>query len=185
MKIILLCAPARSGKDTLYPILEKSLKKQFGGNWKQFAFATKLKDDLKDIIKEKYSVSIWDDSKKHLFRNDLIKYGEEKREETNNRYLVDFFTKYHSPLLNYIITDWRFINEFHDIKEYFGHTAKIYPVYIERVIEHNGLQFVAQPTIPQEIEQYKEIKETARVYQIPWEDGLFWKSKLNKYEFEL
>ena len=72
--IIMICAPAKSGKDTLLPILKKSLIKKYDGRWERFAFADKLKQDLEEEIKDRYGVSVWNDSKKHLFRNDLIKY---------------------------------------------------------------------------------------------------------------
>lgn len=42
---------------------------------------------------------------------------------------------------------------------------------------------VSEPTIPQEIEQYSKIKEIATVHRVPWETGLFWKTKLEKYHF--
>jgi len=182
MKIVMLCAPAKSGKDTLFPILQRGLKKQFGGEWKQYAFADKLKRDLEKRIKLDYDVSVWNDKKKHLFRHELIKYGEQRRIETDNRYLIDDFLRDYSPFVNYIITDLRFINEIHDLEKHFG-KKNILPIYIERVFTIGGLEFITQPSIPQEIANYPEIKKECITYQIPWERGLFWKKKLNKYQF--
>lgn len=182
-KIVLMCAPARAGKDTLLPLIKRDLEKQFGGAWRRYAFADKLRVDLEKEVKEKYSVSIWDDSKKHLFRNDMIKYGEQRREETDNQYLVDYFIKTRELNVNYIITDHRFINEYNYLTDYFG-SENIIPIYIERTIKkENGLVFTTQPTIPQEVEQYPEIRDVSTVYQVPWVRGLFWKDKLNNYYF--
>lgn len=182
-KIVLMCAPARAGKDTLLPLIKRDLERQFGGIWHRYAFADKLRVDLERKIKEKYNVSIWDDSKKHLFRNDMIRYGEQRREETDNRYLVDYFIKHHNPDVNYIVSDYRFLNEGADLMECFGE-SNVTPIYIERIIKKkNGLTFTSQPTILQEVEQYREIKESSKIYQVPWETGLFWKKKLNNYHF--
>lgn len=180
-KIVLICAPARAGKDTLLPLIKRDLERQFGGVWHRYAFADKLRVDLEGKIKEKYGVSVWDDSKKHLFRGDMIKYGEQRREETDNRYLVDHFIKHHKPV-NYIISDFRFINELFDLQKQFD---DIIPIYIERIIKKkNGLSFVTQPTIPQEVSNYPEIKRFCKTHQVPWETGLFWKKKLNDYHFD-
>lgn len=187
----MICAPAKSGKDTLLPILKKSLIKKYGGRWDRFAFADKLKQDLEEEIKDQYGVSVWDDSKKHLFRESLIKYGEQKRNETNNMFLIDnfFATLRKYPTRNFIISDHRFINEYEQIIKYLARNTKgvheVIPIYIERVFNKNGLKFVTQPSIPQEVTNYPDIKNISKVYQIPWESGIFWRSKLNKYEFKL
>jgi hypothetical protein len=191
MKVVMICAPAKSGKDTLLPILKKSLIKKYGGRWDRFAFADKLKQDLEEEIKDQYGVSVWDDSKKHLFRESLIKYGEQKRNETNNMFLIDnfFATLRKYPTRNFIISDHRFINEYEQIIKYLARNTKgvheVIPIYIERVFNKNGLKFVTQPSIPQEVTNYPDIKNISKVYQIPWESGIFWRSKLNKYEFKL
>jgi hypothetical protein len=180
-KIVLMCAPARAGKDTLLPLIKRDLENQFGGVWHRYAFADQLRVDLEEKIKERYGVSVWDDSKKHLFRDTMIKYGEQKRKETDNRYLVDHFIEQHKPNVNYIISDFRFINELFDLQKRFD---DITPIYIERVIKYkNGLNFVTQPTIPQEVKNYPEIKRFCKTYQVPWETGLFWKWKLHNYHF--
>lgn len=180
-----MCAPARAGKDTILPLLKRDLENKYGGNWHRHAFADKLRIDLEHKIKNKYGISIWDDSQKHLFRNDMIKYGEQKRRQTNNRYLVDDFINKHNTGNNYIITDFRFLNEYSDLSNYYGkHT--IIPIYIERFIENkNGLRFVTQPVIPQEIEEYSKIKTISNIYCVPWEKGFRWKSKLSKYHFDI
>lgn len=189
MKIIMLCGPARCGKDTITPILKKQLEDKYGGIWEQFAFANKLKKDCEEHIQKTYGVSVWDDSKKHLFRNYLIEYGEKRRAETNNKYLVNYFIHGHNDFKNYIISDYRFLTEYIDIKSalapIYGTELKIIPIYIERVIDKNGLKLISQPTLKPEVENYPSIKKISKVYQIPWETGLLWNRKLSKFSFNL
>ena len=159
-KIVMMCAPARSGKDTLYPILKRNLANTYGGEWKRFAFADKLKQDTEAEVKKQYGVSVWDDSKKDIFRPYLIRYGKQRRDETDGRYLIDNFINTAQPSVNYIITDYRYHDEFVALQE---HYRDIHPIYINRYIMRSGIKFNASPSIPSEIMAYPKIKEHAKV----------------------
>jgi hypothetical protein len=187
-KVLMMCAPAKSGKDTLFPLLKKKLEKEGDGVWERFAFADKLKQDCEKYVQEEFGVSVWDDSKKHLFRETLINYGEGKRDETDGFYLIDHFLDIHSIFKNYIITDYRFYNEYVEIKNFFDlkydNLIHVVPIYIRRTFERNGLQFISNPTIRPEVENYPEIIDNAFIWDIPWFEGWRWKRKLKKFIME-
>lgn len=184
----MMCAPARAGKDTLLPILMNQMEEEYGGEWERFAFADKLKQDCEEEVLKRYGVSVWDDSQKHLYRPFLIEYGENKRAETDGKYLIDgFIDLYESNPKNYIISDFRFWNEFHEIFKY-GYLNLLYetfPLYIERFISYNGLEFPLLPTIPQEVENYKYIKNHSYVNRIQYYIGDDWLNKLQQEKFKI
>lgn len=181
--IIMLCGPARCGKDTIGRLLKDTLSKSTSEKWFTWAFADQLRIDLKSKVREKYGVDIHDESKKHLFRPDMIEYGQKKREETGGRYLIDKFIEYfecNDSRLNWIITDFRFINEYEVLQKELGDRVLISPVYIERYIQKGQLKFTVEPTIEQEIENYPEIRKIAVKKPVEWKTGYFWKYKLRK-----
>jgi hypothetical protein len=187
-KVLMICAPAKSGKDTLFPLLKQKFEKNVDGVWERFAFADKLKQDCEQFIRDQFGISVWDDSKKHLFRETLINYGEKKRDETDGFYLIDHFLDTNSIFKNYIVTDFRFLNEFIEIEDFFtrkyGDLVHVVPIYIQRTFEKKGLKFVTQPSIRQEVINYPEIIENAYTWEIPWFEGVRWKHNLEKFIME-
>ena len=178
-KIIMICGPARCGKDTLFPILKNQMENKYGGKWLKYAFADTLRKDMADEIWNKYGVSVWDDSEKHIFRGDLINYGKQRRDETNGLYLItNFINKAKKDYNNYIITDHRFINEYENIKSRLSLMYDIYPIYIERFVKISDKKFVLIPEIDQEIENYPEIKKVSTVNEIEWMLGVDWYEEL-------
>jgi|AntRauTorckE6833_2_1112554.scaffolds.fasta_scaffold01063_30 hypothetical protein len=185
-KVIMMCAPARAGKDTILPILMDQLRTEYGGQWKRFAFADKLKQDCEERIQDEFGVSVWDDTQKHLFRQVLIEYGMSKRDETAGNFLIDHFFDQLEKDVNYIISDYRFINEYHMISNRGIKTGKYstHPIYIERFIELNGLVFELPPVIPQEVKNYPLIKSYAKIVRVKYYTCKDWQVELalNKYE---
>jgi hypothetical protein len=186
-KIIMICAPARSGKDTLYPIFRDDCIKRFGGRWSSYAFADKLKADCKEYIYQTYGLDVWEDKDKHVFRPHLIEYGKKRRDETNGMYLIDAFldelerSRKKDRQQNFIITDFRFINEY-DVINKIGQEIgfDVHPVYVERYVQVGAHKFTLQPTIPVEVENYGPIREISTLNQIEWQTGWFWKRKLKR-----
>lgn len=191
--IYLICGPARCGKDTIANYFEKYYKKKcLDKILYRFSFAQKLKEECEQYIKDNYNVSVWDDSKKHIFRQYLIDYGQKKREQSNGLYFInEFIDQYHlkqhtvkilsSDLTtnfepHWIITDYRFFNEYKHIKE--NCDTKIIPIYLHRYKIINNKKEYIDPTIPDEVKEYPIIKENALVWEIPWYNGWFWKWNL-------
>jgi len=182
--VILLCGVAKSGKDTLFPFIKDHLEETMGGTWKRFAFADKLKRDCEDAIRDLYDVSVWDDSKKDIFRQHLINHGMKRREETNGRYLIDpLVDQVNNNDDNIIVTDYRFIDEYRKYGE-----AKVIPIYLQRVLYQGAYDFVIEPTIQQEIDNYYVIRNHPDIItlQVPWVADLrFGQETLKSYVSEL
>lgn len=179
-RIIMICGAARCGKDTIIPFLIDNLKSKYGGNWMRYAFADRIRKDLKQVVYEKYNVDINDDSKKHLFRQDMIEYGENKRRETSGMFFIDDFIDNHDINYNYIISDFRFINEYYYLNQHFTN-IEIIPIYIQRSLNSYGLKFQSIPSIPQEIENYSEIIPVCQTIDIPWFDDHSWIDSIKEY----
>lgn len=181
--IILLCSPARAGKDTIADMY-CDIFRDHGHNCQRYVLAKSLKEHMADRIQEKYGVSVWDDSQKHLFRQDLIDEGVKLRNETNGRFLIDkFLDAYSNSTLNttWVISDFRFIDEYNNICDYVEkYGTRVVPLYIERYAVINGNKFVLEPSIKEEIKEYSKIKKICKVIPVKWTSGLFWKKKLER-----
>lgn len=165
----MVCGPARCGKDTLVDITLKRL----GKNWKRYAFADKLKRDCEKAIWEKFGVSVWDDDQKHIFRQYLIDFGMARREETDGKYLIDsFIDEFEQTKYNYIISDFRFLNEFKVLDAKFDESVSVIPIYIDRITVKDSRIFTLAPEIPQEIDEYHEIRKQVTTFRIPWVNNL-------------
>lgn len=170
-KILMICAPARSGKDTLFPHMKSVCEIKYGGFWKKWSFADTIKRDLEKTIWEKYEVSVWDDSKKSIFRGDLINYGLQKRDETNGKYLLnDLIDDAKNTSDNFIITDFRFVDEYYNLKNELI-DYEITPIYIVRILKKDELVFKSYPIIPSEVKEYSKIEPICKRIDIPWVDS--------------
>lgn len=133
--ILLLSGKAGSGKDTFADYL---VKKHL---FKKLAFA----ESLKEYVSEKYNIplnvlftqegkkqQIVVGDKKETIRNILIKEGLEKRKIDVNYWINIVVEKIKKdPLKNIVISDFRFINEYNQIKKHFSETTTI------RIIREN------------------------------------------------
>jgi hypothetical protein len=89
-----LTGVARSGKDTLYSLLERKFKEK-SINTKRFALADNLKKDLNNFIIEKFNINLYSisASDKELLRPILVAYGKSKRQQTSGRYWIELLNK--------------------------------------------------------------------------------------------
>jgi dephospho-CoA kinase len=125
--IVMISGRSGSGKDTVGEILKK--------NYTRLAFA----DELKKEVSKKYNIPIElmnsQEGKKTLIpgsektvREILIEHGEEERKKDKNVWIKKIISKIKKEK-NYIITDWRFKNEYEEIKKNY---EKIITIRIER-----------------------------------------------------
>lgn len=116
-KIIAIAGHARSGKDSLYSILEKHYAKQ-GLICKRFAFADELKYEVDEFLTAKVGVSAWtsDNVEKAMIRPFLVFWGTEFRRGQNADYWIECMKNSEnwrdSNADVHIITDLRFSNEY-------------------------------------------------------------------------
>lgn len=144
MIILMLSGYLQSGKDTVADYLVENY------NYKRLAFA----DILKDQVSELYNISrdILDttegknkihptDSKGRTNRQILIDHGQEKRAQDPNYWVDKVIEKITSspaslslslPEARYVISDWRFENEFKRIQSRISKWTKLYTVRISR-----------------------------------------------------
>lgn len=135
MIIILIRGFSNSGKDFVGDILCK----QYG--YKQFSFA----NSLKKIVAEKYNIPLellytqegklmicHNDINKRTHRQLLIDEALKLKETDFNIFVEHCCNEINNNINNKIvITDWRFINEYEILKQYFP-DAKIIPVHVIR-----------------------------------------------------
>lgn len=107
---------ARSGKDTLYILLNKFFSEK-NIKTKRYALADYLKKDLEKFILEKFEINLNKiaPDEKELIRPLMVSYGKIKRNQTNGRYWIENLDKiikeeYRDGIIP-IITDIRY-NEF-------------------------------------------------------------------------
>ena len=111
MKILLIGGKAGSGKDTVAKIIKENFPKV-----RLLAFATRIKDIA-------YSIG-WSGEKDEKGRRLLQHIGAVGREYNKNTWVNDVVYKLKSPMLNkntniFVITDFRFPNEYQVLKENF------------------------------------------------------------------
>jgi len=101
---------ARSGKDTLYSLIEKKLK-DLNIKTKRYALADNLKHDLRDFIIQRFSIDIYSANleEKELIRPIMVAYGKSKRMQTQGRYWIELLdSKINEKDFLPIITDIRY-----------------------------------------------------------------------------
>lgn len=86
-KIIGVSGLARSGKNLFTTVARKMLESH-GLTTEEYALAYELKNDLKDIVKEKTGIDIFteDTSQKNIIRPLLVAYGDMMRKHTSGKY---------------------------------------------------------------------------------------------------
>lgn len=101
---------ARSGKDTLYSLLEKKLKK-VNIKTKRYALADHLKHDLRDFVLKRFEIDIYSANleEKELIRPIMVAYGKAKRMQTQGRYWIELLNnKINEKDFLPVITDIRY-----------------------------------------------------------------------------
>lgn len=158
---------AKSGKDTLYKLLEKKFKEK-NINCKRFALADALKEDIKEFIYLKFSISLDNltPAEKELIRPILVAYGRIKRNLSNGRYwisLLDKEIKKNKELFLPIITDIRYAEFNTDELEWLLEENHGLLIHVSRV--ENGK--IVQPANSEE-ESNNEILFKKSHYKLIW-----------------
>ena len=137
---------------------------------------------LNTFLKELAGVSQTTKDTKYLLTHKGVEVnGKRKRDETDGMFLIQKFLDAYISSYTYIISDYRFINEYQELNKRLR--KKVYPIYIERVREDGS---IIEPVIEDEIREYGKIRDEAIIWQIPWyEDrgsimGGHWKDELKK-----
>lgn len=113
--VIGLAGFAQSGKDTLFHCLNKHGK----GNYRRYAFADALKDQLADRVKSEFGWDIYNLTKeqKDIVRPLMLELGAGKRKEDPLHWVNILYTKILEDQIaaktpfNAVITDVRYMNE--------------------------------------------------------------------------
>jgi hypothetical protein len=162
MKIIAIAGHARSGKDSLYGLISKLSP---GKTVIRLAFADVLKNEVDSFLKETTGISSWttDTNEKSIIRPFLVFWGTEFRRQHDPAYWIHRLEERMKEILNeivmfssdvtFVITDLRFENEYHWVKERGGTT-----LYLDRILEDGSL---LQAPNPYELENNAILKEKA------------------------
>ncbi len=148
--LIAVSGAARSGKDTFGQFLASYLlrKSKLPLNIKQFSLAACLKEECKQLVQEKHRLDVFSEKTedKNIFRQTLVDYAEQKRQETKGTYFIDklksqiwlwFERKHFSPRSIAIITDVRFKEYQYDELDFIKKNGIL--IHLTRV---NGIEVV-------------------------------------------
>jgi nicotinamide riboside kinase len=135
MKLIGICGPARSGKDTLADNFVNIFNEQNVKSCKT-SFAKQLKLECKDFLQKTIGIDSFteEDSEKEIIRPLLVTWGTHVRRKLNPNVWVKSLESKINPNEITIISDVRFENEFNWIKENGG-----YIVFIDRSLPDGNL----------------------------------------------
>ena len=175
---------AKSGKDTLYKLLEKKFKEK-NLNSRRFALADALKEDIREFIYLKFSISLdkITPEQKELIRPILVAYGKIKRNLSKGRYwisLLDREIKKNEELFLPIITDIRYAEFEADELEWLIKENKGLLIHVSRV--ENGK--IVQPANSEE-EINNEILFKRSHYKLVWCSDSDLNSLYKEYEKNL
>lgn len=167
IKVVGITGFAKSGKDTLFSLLNK----QYPDTFKRFAFADKLKSHIAVFISENFGFDVYNctPAQKELIRPILIAFGCAKRKVDINYWVKEIAANIEKDCYSYpsqnscveaipVITDFRFESEVKFFRDKYGDSFKLV-----EVIRLNSVD-----SIPDE-----EIREMPHVrpyvdYKIEW-----------------
>ena len=134
-RIIGICGPARSGKDTLADSFVEIFK-EYKVKTQKLSFAKELKYECKSFVKRTLGIDIFTEvtEEKDIIRPLLVTWGTHVRRRLNDNVWIDALAKRMHSNKIIIISDVRFENEFNWIKERGG---KI--VFINRTLPDGTL----------------------------------------------
>jgi hypothetical protein len=156
---------ARSGKDTLYKLIEKKLNKE-SISTKRFALADNLKKDLKEFIITKFNIDIdiANSENKEIIRPIMVAYGKCKRKQTEGRYWIDLLDKELSSCSFIpVVTDIRYDEYPRDEYFWLSKEKKGFLIHISRA--HEGK--IVPPANEEEAKNDKVLAEKAD-YKMVW-----------------
>ena len=117
-RIIGICGPARSGKDTLADSFVEIFK-EYKVKTQKLSFAKELKYECKSFVKRTLGIDIFTEvtEEKDIIRPLLVTWGTHVRRKLNDNVWIDALAKRMHSNKIIIISDVRFENEFNWIKE--------------------------------------------------------------------
>lgn len=120
-RIIAISGYARSGKDTIYELLEEFVEVPYGANFRRLAFADELKKDMSYFIEQSFNVDVWNpsDADKKIIRPIMVEYGKAKR-KLDDLHWVGEVTNQLNPKSTdiYVVTDVRYENEVKELRRF-------------------------------------------------------------------
>lgn len=174
-KIYCTTGYAGAGKDTFCELFGEELKKD-GKTVKKFAFADKLKEEMRPILLEKYKIDILNCSRaeKEILRPDIVEYAVKKRRENPDHWVnlvkEDILRTKTDCIL---ISDGRYRNEAD-----FVHSLGGWIINIDAFFVINGKEELVGPANDEERKNGREIIEVADFY-------IKWRKKTNLMPGEL
>jgi hypothetical protein len=134
-RIIGICGPARSGKDTLADSFVEIFK-EYKVKTQKLSFAKELKYECKSFVKKTLGIDIFTEvtEEKDIIRPLLVTWGTHVRRKLNDNVWIEALEKRMHSNKIVIISDVRFENEFNWVKERGG---KI--VFINRTLPDGTL----------------------------------------------
>lgn len=174
--LIIGCAGiCNSGKNTFCDLLEEYLTEKYKLNIKQLSFASSLREETEDFLREKFRLDVWtqDRAEKDKFRDFFTIYSDMKRKATNGTYFFDAVKeeiKYCSsvfPFDIYLLSDARFKEYEYDETDFIKENGILVHVTKFRI---NKDVFIRQYPLPPnkfEAENDPKIKEMAN-YKFEW-----------------
>ena len=117
-RIIGICGPARSGKDTLADSFVEIFK-EYKVKTQKLSFAKELKYECKSFVKRTLGIDVFTEvtEEKDIIRPLLVTWGTHVRRKLNDNVWIDALAKRMHSNKIIIISDVRFENEFNWIKE--------------------------------------------------------------------
>jgi energy-coupling factor transporter ATP-binding protein EcfA2 len=134
-RIIGICGPARSGKDTLADSFAEIFK-EYKVKTQKLSFAKELKYECKSFVKRTLGIDIFTEvtEEKDIIRPLLVTWGTHVRRKLNDNVWIDALEKRMHSNKIVIISDVRFENEFNWVKKQGG---KI--IFVNRTLPDGSL----------------------------------------------
>lgn len=169
---------ATCGKDTFFTLLKNECSRKYEIDIVRFALADSLKEDMREILFEKYNIDVLNCSQleKEKIRPELVKYAKAKRIQTKGRYWIDKLktkiklfseTENFSEKTIFCITDIRYDNFEKDEIHWLKKENSGVLVYIEKFMSTG---FVCPPANNDEKINDPKLRKSAD-YILSWNHG--------------
>lgn len=120
---------ARSGKDTFFKLLKKTLKGKF--KVQRIALADAIKNDLKPLLIKNFNINPFScsDKEKEIIRPLMVTYGTHTARKLNENHWIEkiedkVLSNYNKGIIS-VITDIRYTNEQNFIKDKFKDSLSV------------------------------------------------------------
>lgn len=138
-RIIGICGPARSGKDTLADSFI-SIFKEYKVKTQKLAFSKELKYECKSFVKKTLGIDVFTEitEEKNIIRPLLVAWGTHVRRKLDDNVWINALEKRMHSNKIIIISDVRFENEFNWIKNQGGKIVFVDRVYADGTLVQNA-----------------------------------------------